>query len=100
MEGDILDHPSQIFSRIRRLKARPTLFRHEPHDVAPAPIQTAVQAPACVPPQPPAASTDPLQSPVDRDLTAAPATPVRPARGHALYSQVMRRHDRAGARHL
>ena len=100
MEGDILDHPSQLFSRIRRQKARPTLLGHGQHGVAPAPIQTAGQAPACFPPQPQAASTDSPQSPLDRDLPASPANPIRPVRGHALYSQVMRRHDRAGTRHL
>ena len=95
-----MDHPSQLFSRIRRQKARPTLLRHGQDGVAPAPIQTALQAPARVPPQSPAASADQPQATVDCDLSATSAAPVRPARGHALYSQVMRRHDRMGTRHL
>jgi len=99
MEGDILDHPSQLFNRIRRQKARPALLRQGQAGVAPTPIQTAAQSPASVPPQPPASTPDPPQS-AARDLPASPAAPARPARGHALYSQVMRSHDRMGTRHL
>ena len=94
MEGDILDHPSQLFNRIRRQKARPTLLRQGQAGVAPTPIQTAVQAPVSVPQQLPAANSDTC------DLPASPAAPARLVRGHALYSQVMRSHDRMGTRHL
>ncbi len=95
-----MDHPSQLFSRIRRQKARPNLIRHGQDGVAPTPIQTAVRTPAYVPPQPQAASPDAPRSDAARDLPSSPAAPLRPARGHALYSQVMRSHDRMGTRHV
>ena len=82
-----MPYPSQIFSQIRARKARPSPGTRAatPPPVAPAP---ATPPQDTAPPQ----QAMPVQPP-------APESPVarRPA-GHALYSQVMRRHDRAGRR--
>lgn len=98
-----MDHPSQLFNRVRRRKARPALRQNGRDAVAPAPIrtsapsmkptadaprQTAAPQPMFGPPAQPAAPTDP-----------APAL-RRPPGSHALYSQIMRSHDRMGTRHL
>ena len=151
----ILDHPSQLFDRIRRQKARPALARQGGGGVAPAPVRPAPTPAADAPALTaqgfngiPAGSVSPTQgfngnpassvsqiqgfgngisagpvslmqgfgngnpassvSPIQRagnDISAGPdspepAAPARPARGHALYSQVMRSHDRMGTRHL
>lgn len=71
-----MDHPGQLLSRARRRKAPPA--------AAPMPAPVPV-SPA--PPEPPA---------------PAPAVPSAVRRGgsHALYSEVMKRHDRMGTRHL
>lgn len=99
-----MDHPSQIFSRIRRQKARPALPR-QGRDIplpAPAPAraqfpaQSPAQSPTPMPSSTPAPTPTPMPSPAP---TQSPA-PARPARGHALYSQVMRSHDRMGTRHV
>ena len=90
-----MDHPSQIFRRILQQKARPALCRQGRDAVAPAPIPAAPRhAPTENPSQPP---TPPMPS--DANPPEPPA-PARPVRGHALYSQVMRSHDRMGTRHL
>jgi hypothetical protein len=86
-----LDHPIQVFNRIRRRKARPDLPRPGLEPVVPAPVQ-----PASVPSQPPAPSIPVAPA----TATTESAAPTRPPRGHALYSQVMRSHDRMGTRHL
>ena len=83
-----MDHPSQVFRRIRRRMARPDLPRPGLEPVAPSPIQ-----PASVQPPTPAPTVPPTPAPTD-------AGPSRPPRSHALYSQVMRSHDRMGTRHL
>ena len=100
-----MEHPSQLFDRIRRRKARPDLPRQGGIPVVPAPIQPAVsQAPASVEPSPPVdRPSPPPTAPVQGvGLQLLPSTPsqARPARSHALYSQVMRNHDRMGTRHL
>lgn len=97
-----MDHPSQLFNRVRRHKARPALGQNGRDGVAPAPIRPAAPLmqptaeaprPATVPPAQPAA---PAENPA-----ASPApTPRRPPGSHALYSQIMRSHDRMGTRHL
>ena len=119
-----MDHPSQIFDRIRRLRARADLPRQgrdaSTPRVAPAPAQFhAAAAPPANPRHgaipradrpapaaiPTAAAPSPAVPPTPAALAEAPAQsppglPPRPARGHALYSQVMRSHDRMGTRHL
>lgn len=88
-----MNPPSQIFDRIRRQKARPMKLAPSIRP-APAPAPTAVQ-PAPQPAPAPAGMTAPPPSPAP---AAPPAgmTTARPAGSHALYSQVMRRHDLAG----
>ena len=85
-----MDHPSQIFSRIRRRKARPDLPRQGRAGVAPAPTPL-LAAPATPAPEAP---------PTPEPAAPTPRTAPRPAGGHALYSQIMRSHDRMGTRHL
>jgi len=95
-----LDHPSQIFDRIRRQKARPALARRDWSAPAPAPAPIpAADRPA--PPTAPAPATMPSQPPAPSPAPS-PATPPAPAptRGHALYTQLMRSHDRMGTRHV
>ena len=90
-----MDHPSQLFSRIRRQKSRFAMSRpgREPA-VAPAPAQSAV-TPMSVQP------ADPRDAPAVQP-PAEPSTKMQsgPARSHTLYSQIMRSHDRMGTRHL
>lgn len=83
-----MSDPSELFRRARRRQAelsRPTQPTRIP---APAP---AGQAAPVAPPKTPEPHARP----------DAPRVPVpRPAGGHALYSQLMRSHDRMGTRHL
>ena len=120
-----MDHPSQIFNRIRRQKARPPLPRQgrdiplpSPAPVgAPFPAQSPAPvgmpfpaqspAPAEMPfpaqsPSVPAQAPAPTPTPAPTPASAPthPPAPAKPARGHALYSQVMRSHDRMGTRHV
>ena len=95
-----MDHPDQLFSRIRRQKARPALLRQGQNGVAPAPMRATVPARASVPSQPPAAPPNPPQPAVADEPPGSPPAPPRPVRGHTLYSQLMRSHDRMGTRHL
>lgn len=102
-----MDQPSQLFNRVRRRKARPALRQNGRDAVAPAPIQpsapsmkptadasrpTAAPQPMFGPPAQPAA-------PAERPAAPTPAL-RRPPGSHALYSQIMRSHDRMGTRHL
>lgn len=83
-----MEHPTQLFARIRQRKSRPGL-----KDSA-APARQVAPAPASIPAPTPSA-------PPPREATPTPAAP--PAQrhtGHALYRQVMRSHDRMGTRHL
>ena len=94
--GDILDHPNQLFNRVRRRKARPALRQNGRDGVAPAPIP-----PAAPPMKPAADAAPPAQPAAPTECPASPApAPRRPPGSHALYSQIMRSHDRMGTRHL
>lgn len=85
-----MDHPSQIFDRICRQKARPALARRDQSAPAPAPAPIpAADRPA------PAPAPSPVTPPAP-----APAPTPAPTRGHALYTQLMRSHDRMGTRHV
>ena len=113
-----MDHPSQIFDRIRRLRARADLPRQgrdaATPRVAPAPAQFPAAAappanprPGAIPradgPAPaaiPTAAAPSPAAPAEAPAQSPPGIPPRLARGHALYSQVMRSHDRMGTRHL
>ena len=101
-----MNQPRQIFSRIRRQKARPASPCADRRPApAPAPVAPSDPTPtpsqASAPPKPaPAVTPGPAQA---RPAPAAPPaglSTARPAGSHALYSQVMRRHDRMGTRHL
>ena len=77
-----MDHPSQLLSRARQRRIPPA--RAASTDVpTPAPAAPQQIAPA-------------------RPVSPAPAVPSAVRRGgsHALYSEVMKRHDRMGTRHL
>ena len=90
--------PSQLFSQIRARKARPTPFTRNaaPPRPAPAPaVSPAPPLPTAV--TPPDDKRDGSLFHLDPPSSANAPAPRRPA-GHALYSQVMRRHDRAGKR--
>ena len=83
-----MNDPREIMKRIERRR------RHLPGSDAPrTPAPTPV-APAPVPQNPTAPPSPAIpQNP--------PAQPVpRPVGGHALYSELMRSHDRMGTRHL
>ena len=77
-----MNEPSQIFDRIRRQRAH--ALRPRGSQLPPVPAPTPAPAMEA--------------SPAPADPAAQP--PVRPAGGHALFSQVMRSHDRMGTRHL
>ena len=95
-----MDHPSQLFNRVRRHKARPALGQNGRDGVAPVPIRPAAPLMQPTAEAPGSATPDAPQSDAARDLPSSPAAPLRPARGHALYSPVMRSHDRMGTRHI
>lgn len=80
-----MDHPSQLLRRVRQRRTRPAPQANDGAPPAPAPV-----APA---PAQPGASPEPMIEP------AVPRA-VRRAGSHALYSEVMKRHDRMGTRHL
>lgn len=94
-----MDHPSQLLNRIRRRKARPALSLGSKAPRRPAPA-------APIAPTSPAPAEQAV--PIDRSAPVLPGqsapnpglTTARPAGSHALYSEVMRRHDRMGTRHL
>ena len=77
-----MDHPIRLLERARRAR-RP----------APQPLSDRAPAPQPVAPQAPAPS--PAAAP-----TPAPTPAPRPTGGHALYTGLMRSHDRMGTRHL
>ena len=76
--------PSHLLSRARLRASRVGTPRRSPEPPRPAPVPAATPV-----------SEAPAPTPPDR-----PEAPARPPRGHALYSQVMRSHDRMGTRHL
>ena len=94
-----MDRPSQLFDRIRRQKARPGAAQHFPEARIPAPVAPQVPAPAHQV-SPAAADSAAQPTPTPREPATARPTTARPAGSHTLYSQVMRRHDRMGTRHL
>ena len=87
-----MSEPRELLNRAHRRKIRATPALRGATPVAPAPA-------------PMSATPTPVPSPMPASRPApgpAPARQVapRPAGGHALYSQVMRSHDRMGTRHL
>ncbi|MBQ8110171.1 MAG: hypothetical protein IJ124_08445 [Clostridia bacterium] len=97
-----MSSPSDYFRHIQRRQTACPREKGAPRVPAPAPagglspILPPRSAPSPVP-------RDPVQPPEDapQEGVRAPAPAVsRPARGHALYSEVMRSHDRMGTRHL
>lgn len=109
-----MSHPRELLKRARTQQARRT--PPEPTRVpAPAPVaQVAPTAPtAPVASVAPVAPVAPVTSvtPIAPQPSAIPANPPRPApavqpapvprpAGHALYSELMRSHDRMGTQHL
>ena len=85
-----MSHPREILNRIERRRRHAQPLSNAPRTPAPAPV-----APVASPPQ--GTST----SPVAPTPPVAPVQPVpRPVGGHALYSELMRSHDRMGTRHI
>lgn len=82
-----MDHPSQLLRRVRQHRTRPAPEGNAGAAPAPAP------APVAPAPAQAGAATEPMIEP------AVPRA-VRRAGSHALYSEVMKRHDRVGTRHL
>lgn len=93
-----MNDPREILMRIER-RRRHLPGPGAPRTPAPAPVAPAPQA---VPvPQNPTVPQNPANSQNPPAPQAAPAQPVpRPVGGHALYSELMRSHDRMGTRHL
>lgn len=89
-----MDTPRSLMKRIRISAAHP-LPADAPCAPVPAPVVPTPRAPAPVPEAGPA--PDAPAAPVPRP--SAPTPCPAPARGHALYSQLMRSHDRMGTRH-
>ena len=85
-----MNHPSQLFDRIRRQQAHRPSSPRDSRAPAPAPAQPTAA---------PAAPRD-LSTPPHPDAPTPPAPATRRPTGHGLYSQVMRSHDRMGTRHL
>ncbi len=107
-----MSHPREILNRIERRRRHAQPLSNAPRTPAPiapaapvAPIAPAAPvAPAVpVPPLTPVQPTSPVQpaAQVSQTPQAAPVQPVpRPVGGHALYSELMRSHDRMGTRHI
>ena len=77
-----MDHPGQLLKRARQRRTPPARADlPAPAPISPAPAEPVSQA---------------------APITPAPAVPsaVRRAGSHALYSEVMKRHDRTRTRHL
>jgi len=96
-----MSNPSEVFRRIRRRNAGFLRQPGSPSPTIPAPAPAGGLAPAA--PTPPGKSAPPSSTPWD-----APSRPTADGRraappsasGHALYSELMRSHDRMGTRHL
>lgn len=84
-----MSHPREIIRRARRQRERLGM-PDAPVQPAPMPVTPAAQA-APSTPTAPIASTTPA---------SAPQPVPRPVGGHALYSELMRSHDRMGTRHI
>ena len=88
-----MSHPREILNLIERRRRHAQPLSNAPRTPAPAPVAPVVPTP----PAPPAQPT----SPVAPTPPVAPVQPVpRPVGGHALYSELMRSHDRMGTRHI
>ena len=108
-----MNDPRQLLTRARMHKNRTVLVRPDIRP-APAPTPTSVppmanlsanpapSAPSPVPAGPSTTNSGPVPTPPAPAPAAPPAgmTTARPAGSHALYSQIMRSHDRMGTRHL
>lgn len=107
-----MTQPREILRRIQRRQARRDALRglDAPRTPAPASPSIPTPHPAPVPPPVPsphqAAFSQSVPSPQPAPISP-PAPPVQPAPspsrptpGHALYSELMRSHDRMGTRHL
>ena len=102
-----MNQPSQLLRRARQQRNRnlpdPRGFR--PPAPAPAPAAIPSQS-APVPPTTPVPPPTPVPTLPEAPTAAVPPAPApvaqRPNRpsGHALYSEIMRSHDRMGTRHL
>ena len=100
-----MSHPREILNRIERRRRHAQPLSNAPRTPAPAPVAPVVPTPPAPPAQPtsPVASTPQgtSTSPVAPTPPVAPVQPVpRPVGGHALYSELMRSHDRMGTRHV
>ena len=85
-----MNDPREILNRIQRRRRG-----------APDPVAPRTPAPAPVAPTASQAAPGPQAAPVRQNAPAPNASPVpRPAGGHALYSELMRSHDRMGTRHV
>ena len=104
-----MSQPRQILRRIQRQQRQKAAAPHSlagfpPHPSPPAtasePNAPRTPAPAPIPtaPVPP---PQPMPQPVAQTASVSQTAPVpRPGGGHALYSELMRSHDRMGTRHL
>lgn len=123
-----MDYPRDIIRRAREHRARTVTARQSAAERIPAPaplgagpvppaqaqaypaapVRSAPPAfpdsppsPASVAPAFPAQATPPSPPPAQPSPAPARAlTTARPAGSHALYSAIMKRHDRMGTRHL
>ena len=96
-----MSNPREILRQIRQRQVtdQPTanaLRTPAPTPISPAPVQPVARRQTASPIQP--VSAAPVQ-PVAPAQRQPPAQPV-PRAGHALYSELMRSHDRMGTRHL
>ena len=91
-----MSNPREILRQIRQRQGAGLPRADTPRTPAPAPIA----APA--PPQPAAPVSAQQQSarPGSQTASVAQTAPVTRNGGHALYSELMRSHDRMGTRHL
>ncbi len=98
-----MSQPRQILRRIQRQQrqkadAPRSLAGFPPH---PSPPATASEPNAPRTPAPAPIPAAPIPPPQPMPQPVAQTAPVpRPGGGHALYSELMRSHDRMGTRHV
>ena len=92
-----MSNPRELMNRIQRRGGSLPPARRQVRVPAPVPVGQATSAPPQSAPTQQATQSDPVPAP-----QPAPSRPTtaRPAGSHALYSAVMRSHDRMGTRHL
>ena len=92
-----MSNPRELMNRIQRRGGNLPPACRQVRVPAPVPVGQTTSAPPQSAPTPQAMQPDPVPAP-----QPAPARPTtaRPAGSHALYSAVMRSHDRMGTRHL